>query len=192
MDEPFALAVGEVLAVAKIPTDANLGEPYFAEQTFHCPFVVVVFYGFHLHLALFSIVGKAVVSRCAGRQDLCLVSGFAPESHLRSLHPVYHALRVLCVVFPLLPPPLALCEKKSLFILLWTALRGCQCVVVAVPSFFFWRSSIICSFNACQSSSSRSVAPRSGGSVAAGIFKYFLALIIRLFKTNDRGKYAKR
>lgn len=98
--------------MAKTPTDATLVEPNFAEQTFHCPFAVVVFSGFHLRSAPFSSVEKAVVSRYGAPQACCLITEFALESHPMSLHLVDHAPHVLCVVFPLRLQPLALCEKK--------------------------------------------------------------------------------
>lgn len=112
MDEPSALAVGEVPAVAKTQTDALPAELYFAEQTFHCPLVVVASYGSHPRSAPFSVVEKAVVSRCEAPQACCLVTGFAPEFHLMSSHLVDLVPRVLCVAFPLRLQPLALCERK--------------------------------------------------------------------------------
>lgn len=122
MKEPSALAAGEVPAVARTPTDAILVEPNFVEQTFHCPFVVVASYGFHLRLAPFSSVEKAVASHCGAPQACCLVTEFAPESRLTSLHLVDHAPHALCVVFPLRPQPLALCENnKVYYFAIWTA-----------------------------------------------------------------------
>lgn len=111
MDKPSALTVDEVPAVAKTLTDAVLVEPYFA-KTFHCLFVVVAFFGSRLRSAPFSIVEKAVVSRCVAPPACYLVTEFVPEFHLMSSHPVDHALRVLCVVFLLRLQPLALCGKK--------------------------------------------------------------------------------
>lgn len=56
-----------------------------------------------------------------------------------------------------------------------------------LPCFFFCRSRIICSLSACHSSSSCSFLA-AGCSVAAGIFRYFLALMIRPFISLENKK----
>lgn len=65
--------------------------------------------------------------------------------------------------------------------------RDEQRALFFLPCFFFCRSRIICSLSACHSSSSCSFLA-AGCSVAAGIFRYFFALMIRPFITLENRK----